>query len=76
MDLTGTRKTGTRKTRKSRKQTSWGYHLMINAGGCDPVALRSKAAIAAFSKALVKGIHMVAFGEPRIVRFGSGHTKG
>ena len=49
---------------------------MINAGGCDPVALRSKAAIAAFSKALVKGIHMVAFGEPRIVRFGSGHTKG
>ena len=63
-----------RKTRKAKK--SWGYHLMINAGGCDPVALRSKSTIAAFAKALVKGIHMVAFGEPRIVRFGSGHTKG
>lgn len=69
MDLTGTR-------RKTRKATSWGYHLMINAGGCDPVALRSKSTIAAFAKALVKGINMVAFGAPRIVHFGSGHTKG
>jgi len=65
------------KTRKSKKGvTSWGYHLLINAGGCDPVALRSKETIAAFAKALVKRIDMVAFGEPMIVRFGDGNKMG
>ena len=67
-----------RKTRKrSRKQSGcWGYHLIVNAGGCDPEALRSKATIATFAKTLVKKIDMVAFGPPRIVMFGDGNKKG
>jgi S-adenosylmethionine/arginine decarboxylase-like enzyme len=48
----------------------------VNAGNCDPVALRSKATITAFAKELVKKIDMVAFGAPRIVMFGDGNKKG
>lgn len=68
----------TRKTRKTRKAPveSWGYHLLINAGDCDHDAIRSKPHIAAFVKELVKTIDMVAFGPPRIVRFGSGTKMG
>ena len=62
------------KTRKNKKY--WGYHLIINAGLCDPVALRSKSTIAAFAKRLVKDIDMVAFGEPRVVMFGAGEKRG
>ena len=58
------------------KINPWGYHLIINAGNCDPVALRSKSTIIAFTKALVKEIKMVAFGQPRVVMFGSGNKKG
>jgi S-adenosylmethionine/arginine decarboxylase-like enzyme len=66
----------TRKRNRSRKQSCWGYHLIVNAGGCDPKALRSKATIADFAKTLVKKIDMVAFGPPRIVMFGDGNKKG
>jgi len=62
------------KTRKNKK--SWGHHLVVNAGLCDPVALRSKATITAFAKQLVKDIDMVAFGEPRVVMFGEGEKRG
>lgn len=60
----------------TRSAGSWGYHLIINAGLCDPVALRSKETIAKFAKAIVKEIDMVAFGPPRIVRFGEGNKRG
>ena len=66
---------GSRKTRKAKHADAWGYHLIINAGRCDPVALRSKETIAQFSKKLVKDIDMIAFGPPRIVRFGYGEQK-
>jgi S-adenosylmethionine/arginine decarboxylase-like enzyme len=67
-----------RTTRKSGKsgKASWGYHLIINAGLCDPVALRSKANITKFSNTLVKKIDMIAFGPPRVVMFGEGNKKG
>jgi len=66
-----------RKTQKKRTGAcAWGYHLIVNAGNCDPVALRSKATITAFAKELVKKIDMVAFGAPRIVMFGDGNKKG
>ena len=64
------------KDNKQNKINPWGYHLIINAGNCDPVALRSKSTIIAFTKALVKEIKMVAFGQPRVVMFGSGNKKG
>ena len=62
-------------TRKANSK-SWGYHLTIDAGGCDHDALRSKSTIAAFTKELVSRIEMVAYGKPRIVMFGDGKTKG
>jgi S-adenosylmethionine/arginine decarboxylase-like enzyme len=67
------------KTRKNKNKghgKHWGYHLIINAGLCDPVALRSKATITAFAKRLVKDIDMVGFGEPRVVMFGAGEKRG
>jgi S-adenosylmethionine/arginine decarboxylase-like enzyme len=65
----------TRKNKKSKHQ-AWGHHLIINAGNCEPKALRSKAIITAFAKQLVKDIDMVAYGPPRVVMFGEGNTKG
>ena len=64
------------KVRHTRKTGSWGYHLTIDAGGCDHEALRSKSTIAAFTKELVAKIDMVAYGKPRIVMFGEGNKKG
>ena len=65
------------KTRKRRSPYgSWGYHLIVNAAGCDPEAIRSKKTIAAFCKELVKGIDMIAYGKPQIVHFGSAQCKG
>ena len=72
----------TRKIKKSKdvkgqaKRQFWGYHLIINAGGCDAEAIRSKDTIAAFSKELVNRIDMVAHGKPLIVNFGEGNKKG
>ena len=63
-----------RKTRKNTK--AWGYHLIIDAARCDPRAIRSKPAIAAFVKELVGAIDMKAYGAPRIVRFGEGRLLG
>ena len=73
---THTKRNKTNKANKTNKINSWGYHLIINAGNCDPKALRSKSTIISFTKALVKEIKMVAFGEPRVVMFGSGNKKG
>ena len=61
---------------QTRKNGAWGYHLIVNAGACNPESIRSKSNITAFSKALVKGIDMVAYGAPRVVRFGSGNKQG
>ena len=68
------------KTRKQKRQSKqlkpWGYHLIIDAANCDPEAIRCKMTIAKFARDLVKSIDMVAFGPPRVVHFGSGHTTG
>jgi S-adenosylmethionine/arginine decarboxylase-like enzyme len=62
------------KTRKAKR--SWGYHLIVDAAKCEANAIRSKAQIKAFVKDLVSSINMVAYGEPRIVMFGTGNKKG
>jgi len=64
------------KTRKIKTKQSWGYHLIVNAGGCDPAAIRSKEIIASFAKELVKRIDMVAYGSPIIKHFGLGNKLG
>ena len=54
----------------------WGWHAIIDAGGCDPEAIRSYDNIYNFVKELVEKIDMVAYGEPQIVNFGSGDKAG
>jgi S-adenosylmethionine decarboxylase len=54
----------------------WGFHLMLNCAGCNKDAIRDPEVIYAFTKQLVKDIDMVAYGEPQIVKFGSGDKAG
>jgi S-adenosylmethionine/arginine decarboxylase-like enzyme len=46
--------------------TYWGYHLMLDCGGCDVAKMTDKDNIRAFVKELVVAIDMVAVGEPWI----------
>ena len=71
-----TRKQLYKKHQTRKKSAAWGYHLIIDAAGCHPEAIRSKSIIKEFVQTLVKEIKMVAFGPPRIVKFGCGRTKG
>jgi S-adenosylmethionine/arginine decarboxylase-like enzyme len=54
----------------------WGYHAIIDAAGCDHGAITDHDNIYNFTKQLVKDIDMVAYGEPQIVKFGSGDKAG
>jgi S-adenosylmethionine decarboxylase len=54
----------------------WGYHLMLDCAGCNEYAIRDPDVIYNFTKQLVEDIDMVAYGEPQIVRFGSGNKAG
>jgi S-adenosylmethionine/arginine decarboxylase-like enzyme len=54
----------------------WGYHLILDAAGCDHDSISNGENIAAFAKQLVVDIDMVPFGEPQVVRFGSGNKEG
>lgn len=54
----------------------WGYHTIIDASGCDHEAITNKDTIIAFAKQLVKDIDMVAYGEPQVIKFGSGNKEG
>lgn len=70
-----------RHTRRHKKQIgtrkhSWGYHLIVDAAECDRKCISSKKTIETFVKKLVPAIDMVAYGAPRIVRFGTGNKMG
>ena len=54
----------------------WGFHLSIDAGGADLQKISDPQLIERFIKDLVKRIDMVAYGEPQIVKFGSGNKEG
>jgi len=54
----------------------WGYHLIFDASGAAAELIDSHDNIYAFTKQLVTDIDMVAYGEPQIVRFGSGNKEG
>ena len=62
--------------RKQDKSNFWGYHLIVNAASCNPRHIASSKIIKDFSKELVKRIHMIAYGPPTVVRFGTTHVKG
>lgn len=54
----------------------WGLHTVINAGNCNPYAIRSKDTIFNFTNTLVKKIDMKAYGSPQIIHFGEGNKAG
>jgi S-adenosylmethionine/arginine decarboxylase-like enzyme len=49
---------------------------MLDCSGCDHDAITDRDTIYHFTKKLVKDIDMVAYGEPQIVKFGSGNKAG
>lgn len=54
----------------------WGKHLVLDVQKCTPQAIRSRKAIDAFARHLVRDIKMVPYGEPQIQMFGTGNKKG
>lgn len=54
----------------------WGYHLMLDCSGCSHRAITDYDTIYRFTKKLVHDIDMVTYGEPQIVKFGSGNKAG
>lgn len=54
----------------------WGMHLILDCAGCNEYAIRDSEVIYTFANQLVKDIDMVAYGEPQIVKFGSGNKAG
>jgi len=58
------------------KKDSWGYHLMIDASGCND-NIKEKQKIIKFVEELVPAIDMIAVGEPMIKYFpDNGKNKG
>jgi S-adenosylmethionine/arginine decarboxylase-like enzyme len=55
---------------------SWGFHLILDASKCAGSTIRNNTNIIRFAKTLVSRIDMVAYGEPQVVRFGSGNKAG
>jgi small GTP-binding protein len=53
-----------------------GALLIVDAAQCDPKCISSKKVIETFIKKLVPAIDMIAYGAPRIVRFGEGNKLG
>jgi S-adenosylmethionine/arginine decarboxylase-like enzyme len=47
----------------------WGYHMMIDAAGCDVTKITDGDLIKDFARVLVERIDMVAFGDPVAVHF-------
>lgn len=49
--------------------TYWGYHLILDCGGCNREQITDGNNIKAFVKELIKRIDMKAFGEPVVEHF-------
>ena len=55
---------------------AWGYHLSLDCYAGDKELVKSGTNIEAFAKALVKRIHMKAYGEPQVIHFGEDDKQG
>lgn len=53
----------------------WGYHLILDCGGCDHSKITDGNNITLFTKELVKRIDMKAYGEPVVEHFAT-HDPG
>ena len=54
----------------------WGFHLAVDALGPKLDSIASAETITAWVKDLVKRIDMIAYGEPNVVRSGTGNKAG
>lgn len=48
----------------------YGYHLLLDCGGCDQEAITNPETLKLWVQSLVRRIDMVAYGEPQIIHFG------
>ena len=48
----------------------WGYHTLLDCGGCDLQAITNPKVLTAWVKELVERIKMVPYGEPQVIHFG------
>ena len=48
----------------------WGYHLLLDCGGCELDAITNPKILTAWAKELVERIEMVPYGEPQVIHFG------
>jgi len=48
----------------------WGYHTLLDCGGCNASAITNPKILEAWVKELVRRINMVPYGEPQILHFG------
>ena len=55
---------------------AWGKLAVFNCYRCNPYSIRCPTRITEFSKTLVKRIDMVAYGQPKVIHFGSGNKAG
>lgn len=51
------------------KSNYWGYHLVLDCGGCNHGSITNGDNIREFTKELVRRIEMIAYGEPIIEHF-------
>jgi S-adenosylmethionine/arginine decarboxylase-like enzyme len=50
--------------------SSWGYHLVIDAKGCDTTLVKNCEYIQTFVSEMVEKIKMVPYGDPILAHFG------
>lgn len=55
---------------------AWGKHLVLDVRRCAPTLIRCPHHISQFARTLVNRIDMVPYGNPWVVRFGSGNKAG
>ncbi len=59
-----------------KKENAWGLLSSIDIYNCDPDKIKSKEAIIEYVSRLCQLIDMRQYGEPIVVHFGKGQTKG
>jgi S-adenosylmethionine/arginine decarboxylase-like enzyme len=58
------------------KNTIFGYELILDLSGCDPISIRDEDTIKAFSNKLVSDIKMTQHEPPKVLYFGEGKLSG
>lgn len=56
--------------------TYWGYHLIVDARGCDESTINSLETVKAFLSQMVNELHMIPVGEPIARSFNDGNGRG